>query len=398
MKVKTIVFLEPPYKGISINCNLSYTDSFSKRMIRVCTLQGLSDRPSETYVSFSDNNGETWGSERKIATYVVNKDMVTRYSFMPWLDKENNILFLFSTEITMYHDEVLSGLARRKTFYQISKDRGYTFTKKKQIIEEGNEFDEVHYMKNVWYGRNSASIGNIPLKISRNEILIPMYYFPLSDDGGLYNPIGAYTYTNVIFLHGFWKNGYTKLEFQSSEPLTIDPFLSTRGLSEPATEMLSNGELITIMRGSNDKRKDLPGYKWVSVSDDSGWTWSKPKPFTYDDGEKIFSPASFSVLYKHSSGRIFWIGNISKKNPIGNWPRFPLVIGELDEEKYSLKRNTITIIDTKKEYEKDSLQLSNFSVYEDRETKEIIVTLSRLFANDPKDWTAPCMMYRIKIE
>ncbi|MCD6562817.1 MAG: hypothetical protein J7K23_02725 [Thermoproteales archaeon] len=47
MKEFKEVFHEPPYKGISVNCALSYVDSYSLKMIRVCTLQSLSDHPSE---------------------------------------------------------------------------------------------------------------------------------------------------------------------------------------------------------------------------------------------------------------------------------------------------------------------------------------------------------------
>jgi len=398
MKVFKEVFHKPPYKGISVNCALSYVDSYSVKMVRICTLQGLSDRPSEQYMSYSGDNGRTWSESKLLGRYKEIGDDTIRYSASPWLDKHKGVLFLFWHEIYMIHDDVLSGLLRRKIFYQISIDGGKTFSEKTQIVESGEEYDEIHYMKDVWYGKNSASIGNIPIKLSQDEILLPLYYFPLDKDGKLYNPIGAYTFTNVMFLHGFWKNGYSRIEWVSSEPITIDPHRSTRGLSEPAVARLNNGDLIAIMRGSNDKMPMLPGYKWVSISDNDGWTWSSPKPLTYDTGEKIYSPASYSTLIRHSNGKLYWIGNITDKNPRGNSPRYPLIIGEVDEDKIALKKKSITVIDTRKGNESEHLQLSNFSVYEDRETKDIVVTLSRLFPKRLDDWTAPCMMYRIKVD
>jgi len=51
-----------------------------------------------------------------------------------------------------------------------------------------------------------------------------------------------------------------------------------------------------------------------------------------------------------------------------------------------VKRESMTVIDTRREGEAESLQLSNFGVYEDRETRDIVVTLPRLFPKDPKDW------------
>jgi len=394
MEVYKKIFVKPPYKGVSINCALSYVDKDTFKMVRICTFQNLSDRPSQQYISYSTNNGMDWNAGKLLNKYKVVKDGTIRYSTMPWLDEDKGILFLFHHTIYMKNDEVLTGLYGRKIFYQYSKDGGNTFTEFSQIIESGREFDEKHYMRDVWYGRNSASIGNIPIKLSANEILLPLYYFPLDRNGRLYNPIGAYTYTNVVFLHGFWRNKY--IEWISSDPITIDPYKSTRGLSEPAVIELDNGILFTVMRGSNDKMPSLPGYKWISVSEDGGWSWSKPEPFKYDDGEKILSPASYSALIKHSSGKVYWIGNISKTNPVGNSPRYPLVIGEIDQDKMALKRSTITIIDTKRRGESKYLQLSNFNVYEDRKTREIVVTLARLFPQNREDWTAPCYMYRIK--
>jgi len=114
--------------------------------------------------------------------------------------------------------------------------------------------------------------------------------------------------------------------------------------------------------------------------------------------KKIYSPASYSTLIRHSNGKLYWIGNVTDKIPRGNSPRYPLIIGEVDEDKIALKKKSITVIDTRKSNESEHLQLSNFSVYEDRETKHIVVTLARLFTHGIEDWTAPCILYRIKVE
>jgi len=84
-------------------------------------------------------------------------------------------------------------------------------------------------------------------------------------------------------------------------------------------------------------------------------------------------------------------------NPVGNSPRYLLVIAEIDEARGWVKRQSMTIIDKREEGEPESLQLSNFGLYEDRETGEIVLTMARLFPKDPKDWTAPCMMVRIEV-
>ena len=75
-------------------------------------------------------------------------------------------------------------------------------------------------------------------------------------------------------------------------------------------------------------RSQLPAYRWASWSKDGGRTWTAPEPWTYEDGTNFFSPSSCSQLVPHSSGRLFWIGNIAPTNAEGNRPRYPLVIGE----------------------------------------------------------------------
>ncbi len=109
-------------------------------------------------------------------------------------------------------------------------------------------------------------------------------------------------------------------------------------------------------------------------------TWSEAKPFTYSDGTNFFSPTACSTLLRsRKNDRIYWIGNISPANPTASYPRFPLVIGEVDKETRGLIRESVVILDTRNPtWESSTLQLSNFRVYEDRATGNLIVTLTRL--------------------
>ena len=132
---------------------------------------------------------------------------------------------------------------------------------------------------------------------------------------------------------------------------------------------------------------------------DGGESWSTPEPLRYDDGGKIFSPSSIHRLFRHSNDRLYWIANVCDSNPKGNSPRYPLVIAQLDEDKCAIMRPTLTVIDTRQAGEENTLQLSNFGVYEDRRTKEIVVALPRLFAmaSAQQDWTAALTRYRITV-
>jgi hypothetical protein len=181
-----------------------------------------------------------------------------------------------------------------------------------------------------------------------------------------------------------------------------DPRLSTRGFFEPTLGELADGAILMVMRGSNDKSPELPGYKWFSRSVDGGQNWSEPRPWTYQDGEAFFSPSSCSQLIPYSDGRLFWAGNICRENPRGNAPRYPFILAEVDLESGLVIKDSVTVIDELREGESPYLTLSNFLVREDRPTGDLLLHMTRLFAHDFREnqqvnWTADALLTRIKI-
>jgi hypothetical protein len=163
---------------------------------------------------------------------------------------------------------------------------------------------------------------------------------------------------------------------------------------------LADGRLLMVLRGSNDRQPALPGYRWVAFSHDRGWTWTAPVPWTYANGGGFFSPASCSQLLTHSSGRIFWLGNLTPENPRGNRPRYPFVVGEVDRSSGLLIEGSVRVVDDRRPGDSADLALSNFSAREDRVTGEIVLHLTRLFArlqDERRDWTADAEIYRIAV-
>jgi hypothetical protein len=138
-----------------------------------------------------------------------------------------------------------------------------------------------------------------------------------------------------------------------------------------------------VMRGSNggnlDPKCELPSYRWFSVSADGGETWTKPEPWTYEDGKPFFSPSSMSALLRHSSGRCFWVGNVSAANCEGNSPRYPVIMGEVEPKGLKLIRSSVLTVDTEQPGDKAQgrLDLSHFTLFEDRKSKEIILVVPR---------------------
>jgi hypothetical protein len=281
--------------------------------------------------------------------------------------------------------------------YRVSVDSGKTYLFDEPIVQKGktpeNPFD------GVYKGKNGIFMGDIGSQIIRTRggrILVPTQMCKLGPDGKLWSPGGGFTYTDVLIILGRWAED-NRLEWQIAQPIEADPARSTRGVIEPTVAELPDGRLLCVMRGSNGGRNDrecrLPSYRWWSISTDGGSHWTQPQPWRHDDGTAFFSPSSMSQLLRHSSGRVFWIGNISSTNCRGNEPRYPLLIGEVDAKSLRLVKNSLLQIDTKRADE-SGVNLSHWWGFEDRETGDIVLVGARYSPDYNKTWP---MLWRIAV-
>ncbi len=282
--------------------------------------------------------------------------------------------------------------------YRVSADGGRSWLFDEPIIHTG-KFTEREPFEGIKRGVNalmSGDCGTFPIITRSGRILFPVQAM-IMKDGKLWNPGGTTSFSDVFMLIGKWRdNG--RIEWRASPRLQLGPEQSTRGVFEPTIAQFDDGRILLVMRGSNAKKPELPGYKWFSISKDDGETWSPPEPWRYDDGPNFFSPSSMSTLMRHSSGRVFWFGNISPTNSSGNDPRAPLMMGEVDPKSLMLKRDTVIELDARHPEDeargleltgkpKAKLDLSHFWVIEDRETKEFVISYPRAYGGYVKsDW------------
>ncbi len=198
-----------------------------------------------------------------------------------------------------------------------------------------------------------------------------------------------------VCMIGTWNPVAGKYRWKGGKPVEISPQVSSRGLMEPEVAEMQDQRVLVIWRTSNLGISAL-GRKLYSVSDDGGLTLSEPAELKYDDGTPFYSPSAIHRMIRHSvTGKLYWIGNIVPDNPNGNWPRYPLVIAEVDETNVALKKDTVTLIDDRREGDSSKLQLSNFSVLENRQTHELEIYLTRL-GEDPNDfWGANAYKYTL---
>lgn len=364
-----------------------------------------SDTIDVAYERCSPDNGRTWSEPIEIATREPQADGVLRRFVYPgYVDPQTGrLVYIWMEGLLADDDPVKDGVRQWYVRYAVSEDGGNSRVVDEPIICDGAEYSAAHPLPGHYVGKNATQVAATTctaLTLADGTILVPCQMSPLGPDGEYFNPGGGHTYKAALVLRGRWRDD-KRLSWQASERVRPDASLTTRGLLEPTLGLLNDGRVLMVLRGSNDVKPELAGTKWFCVSEDDGQTWSTPAHWTNDNGASFYSPSSCSQLLKHSSGVLLWLGNIAPQNPTGNSPRYPLVIGEVNKENGLLIRDSLRSIDTRTADESERLQLSNFYAREDRDTGDIILHCTRLFAHQkvdaPLNWEADAMIYRIAL-
>ncbi len=387
--IRRELFLPSPGKGVAVMAAAYYTKKSGGDLISIEERWSRSDTIDVAYYRRSRDNGRTWSAPERHPTGERRPEgMLRRHLRGFWVDPHTGRSIEFWNEGVLPTDDPLEGLRQWNIYYRVE---GAT----RQVIHRGAEFTADHPLPGVWRGRNAVMLGDKPswpMALRDGTILLPIELTVVGPDGKLANPGGGYTWTESAVLLGRWKGA--AIEWEMSGIVGGDPARTTRGMVEPTIAGLRGGRLLMVMRGSNDRKPELPSYRWASYSQDGGRSWSAAAPWTYTGGETFFSPSACSQLLAHSSGRLYWLGNITPGNPRGNRPRYPFVIGEVDRGSGLLIRESIRVVDDKGPDDDPVMTLSNFYAREDRATREIALHMTRLFAfND--GWKGDALLYRI---
>lgn len=295
------------------------------------------------------------------------------------------------------------GVYHNFTYVRTSSDLGRTWSEPRQLTyEAGEPFDPQRPLKPAFVNRNEAYLGNNVLVRGDGSLVVCLAH--ANAPGDPQNDQRPWRMGSVLML-GKWNAEGRQYEWTPGARVEISPEHSARGLMEPEVAELRDGRLLVVWRGSthgwDGTVAKLPGHKFFSLSTDGGRTLTPPAVWTYDDGSRFYSPSSIHRMIRHSTtGKLYWIGNISPTPPAGNSPRYPLVIAEVDEEKAALRRSTVTVIDDRRSDQGTGVQFSNFSLYEDRETHSLILHLTTYGQeSDPADWaTADNYRYTVTLK
>ena len=371
-----------PAPGVAVWSFAYYTEAKGVHLRSIEQRISRSDTIEVAYTRESPDNGRTWSEPLKVVTGERRTGGMWRKHLRGGLVHRGKLLE-FWNEGVLPTDDPLEGLRQWQIHYRVNG-------REQQMTGEG--FTAANPWPGVYQGKNCAVLGDqacVPVA-DGGRVLVPLELTLLN----LENPGGGYTYSDAAVVIGTWKAGAYR--WHMTKPLKGDPARSTRGLVEPTIVKLNGRRWLMVLRGSNDRQPKLPSYRWFSISEDDGETWSESKTWTYTNGEPFFSPSACSQLLKHSSGRIFWLGNITAGNPRGNRPRYPFWIGEVDQATGLLKKESLRKVDDRQAGEDESLMLSNFYAREDRQTREIVLHLSRLFPLTT-GWTGDAFDYRIGV-
>jgi len=372
---------------------------------------GESDTPFDDQHRFSWDNGQTWTSWTDLPPKVTQDgphrifwagvattyDSTSGKAVSVWLRQTG----LFKTD---YYNH---------TFIRTSDDYGQTWGDPQQLMyEAGAEFDPADPYNTDYLENNKAYPGyNVAIRQDGSLLLsagganipddIPQSEFNPYNISVDYAPPDARGIGGIDFV-GNWNSDSGEYDWSSSNVAWVPRHVSSRGLIEPTVAELTNGDLLTVYRDSNASISGYPyyegGHKRYSLSTDGGSTLSQPLELKYDDGSQFYSPSAHCQLLRHSvTGKLYWFGNINMAPAEGNHYRHPLVIAEVDEVNVALKKDTVTLIGTKQAGEGEYVQLSNFTVLENRQTHQFEIHLTRL-GEDPDDtWKANAYKYTLTL-
>jgi hypothetical protein len=401
-RVSREIFIHSPGKGTAVGAYAFYTQLRGGAMVSIETRSSRSDTVDVVYVRHSTDYGHTWSEPTERKTREKRPEGIWRLAPRAgYVDPKTGRYLEFWNEAVLPTDNPMEGMRQWNIFYSLQEsipDNHHDLEEVRfEVVQKGKEFSARHPLPGVYTGKNAVMLGDVPslpITLKNGSILLPAQVAPLGPDGKLYNPGGGYTYTDVAILHGLWKGKH--LQWRMAELIKGDPARTTRGMIEGTLASLPDSRLMVVMRGSNDRKHELPGYRWISYSHDGGWHWTPPSPWTYTSGDSFYSPSSCSQLLRHSNGKLYWLGNICSSNPRGNLPRRPFYVGEVDQDTGLLIRDRLILVDDREPGDDEILMLSNFYAREDRETHQIALHMTRMFTF--KDgWVGDAYLYRIEV-
>lgn len=365
--------------------------------------RGFGDSPTDPRRRISHNDGQTWTALEPLPPMMkfMDKVSVLDWKFCGLYDPASDQHLALSI---LHVRDMRRGPPRRiynHSFIRSSSDGGETFGAPQLLRYEGGAgYDSENVLDPSFLTNNTAYPGQSIFRHSNGSLIVPVINVRIPgrvED----KPLGRTVWptegtSGGLCFVGRWNEGSKAYDWRAGKPVWLPRETAYNGLLEPDVAELNDGRVLMVFRVT--KYKDGPAYKWFSVSEDGGLTFTQPQPFRYRSGENFWSTSTFHRLFRSSkTGKLYWIGNIAPEKPTNpGHPRYPLIIGEVDEHKLGLRKETVTRIDTRRPGEGKMMQLSNFWLIEHSRTQDLEIYLTRLYENPDELFTANSYKYTLK--
>ena len=423
IQVKREMIVPASGKPINESRRQHYIDlGLTRRETR--SIESQSDTSDYTEYRDSPDNGRTWGPwiRTKAATKEhIGDDDIAEGNYTSgthiWNPVHRHFISLRFMQIYVggyeaaTNDYWSGGRGESAhTYLDIVDCEGNALSSNLVMYEDGPQFDKQTYRESGFLNRNFG-IGTFVSVMKCGDILFDLW-IPVStccaimglDIRNVY-PSAPEQPNALLICRGKWNEESLCYDL-SFTPVMLDDRQSSRGISEPVIAELESGKILVVFRASNlilprwNPRISpyAPGYKFYCLSDDGGKTFSPPMPWHFDSREVVYSPATYAIMFRSETNKkLYWVGNITDPTKTSsNYPRWPLQIVEVDEEWGVAKKDSLTVIDTRREGETELVQLSNFGLLQDRETGNVEIYLTK-YGQYPDRDTRDCEVWKYTI-
>ncbi len=408
--IRKELYIPAPRPGVAVYAmGQTYTRSEGGELIETVGLEARHTGPRpfpvmgyywpELQTRLSPDNGRTWAALGEPIRHPMNHIEGERvhcphYHRDPHTGRLLRFFMSYLIRADLAHEESYSDAGTtgrsRRLWYQVSPDAGRTWGPVRQVIESG--YDAVHWGPGLVFQKSGGLYGGPVLSLPDGTVLatIVVQLF----DGTCYQS---------GFVRGRWTPAGDALDWEFSRYLRVPQGQSSQGCCEPAPALLDDGRIFVSLRCCGDRvGQTYPSLKFCTLSADGGRTFGQPVPLTYEDGQPVWSPSSLAAIIRpQADRRYYWIGNILDAPTYGSSPRYPLCIAELLPDRGCLVRGSVTVIDTVRDWDEARMgrprRYTNFGIYEDRRTGEIVLTLPEQPRTSWADFTADCYRYRIAV-
>lgn len=380
-----------PRPGAAALVNMRYVGpGLERREIR--SVEFRDDVHSQRTMRLSRDDGQTWSAPQPLPSTDVYYDSqeVWEGSITQEYDPRTKLL------VDIWLRQIRQGDQYHCfSYWRISRDMGQSFSPPRQLrYEPGPDFNPKNVLHADFLRANQAYPGSSICRHSNGTLIHPVAHANAPHDAE--NDRRAWRLGSLCFI-GRWDSELGDYVWQAGKRVEIPATISSRGLMEPDVAELADGRLLVVWRGSHTS--ETPGRKFFSLSHDGGYTLTEPAEWRYDDGTPFYSPSSYHRLVRHQgNGKLYWFGNICATPPVGNSPRYPLVIAEVDEQRAAIRRSSVTAIDDRQPHQPVQLQLSNFSLLENRKTHAFELWLTQYGERPDNVFSADAYHYTLTLE